>query len=257
MRVNQISLYNVQNSHIQTRKNFGIIQDSVSFTSNVETEKKGFLERLFGKFFTEKELTPEVEKSEEIKDVIFGLKKQADDFKKGAKYDKKIAKEYLKIGKLSNFQTTPLRNNEKILYGEINPDTNLPKTITILDFSNGMNVKKAYSIPEGTDSLITVDYMADDTTDVTVNLFGSVALSVSERDRDTLEKRTLMPTKGGFYYISGLSNEKGEIVNRSFEINFDKANPNDSFYRELGEDGKLHTYKYNTELDLWELESRE
>ena len=120
-----------------------------------------------------------------------------------------------------------------------------------------MNVKKAYSIPEGTDSLITVDYMADDTTDVTVNLFGSVPLSVSERDRDTLEKRTLMPTKGGFYYISGLSNEKGEIVDRSFEINFDKANPNDSFYRELGEDGKLHTYKYNTELDLWELESRE
>lgn len=260
MRVEKVSLYNNVNFTKAQEKRPCLVSafDSVSFTGkSQESSQKSFLEKVKGMFFSSHEPTLEEQKSEEIDAKIYSIQASKKNANKAAKTYTKLLKGYLALGRDNNWRSVSLGKTERLLFSDRNPDSLGQQTITRVDMADGMDVKETYDVHSLFGFSFTVNFKLDDKTDCSINAISERALSLSEVDKDTGVKRTLVPKLDGFYFVSGIPDENGEILNPDSEINYVFDNCDESYYKEKNPKGGTDTYKFNPVSDLWELQKEE
>ena len=254
MRVERILAPRINNH--KTNGNYKCNQaiqfDSVSFgKKDDETKKPSFREKVLAFFNKSEPLSPEEERSEEIQDVISSLKKQTGFLRKDAKYYHSYLDLLYKTGRADNFNMLLMGETKRVLFGEISPQSNLPKTVTVVDMKQGMQIDKTFSAPNGFNSPFVVKYNFDENTEIELNILGIMPLSIVEKDTDTKEKRMLMPTKNGFYFVTSIYNEDNDSEKKILEINYDPTDWSNSFYMSRNDEGEEEVYRYNPKSKMW------
>lgn len=257
MKVERISAQRITNlSNNKTNKQKqGIEYDTLIFRGdNKKLQKPSFLERISTLFSKEKKLTPEKIRDNEIKEIISILKQQVQKAKKDGKYYRSFLDILVNTGKDNNFKMLLMDVSKRVLFGEISPDSNLPRKVTIIDMSKGMNVDEVFTMPNGLNSQFSYRRIFDDNTEIEYKILGTTLLSVTEHDTDTDEKRILIPTEKGFYYSTIILNKEGEVSDKLFEVNYNPSDWESSFFTTYNDEGFKEHYTYNPKLKMWILE---
>ena len=164
MRVDKINSYSYKNYSSFAAANSPIrapkSQDVVSFLGN---DKKTSLIERFKKFIIEDvaHLTPEAETSDEISDMVYSLDKHSKRLQKDAKLEVIILKQYLAIGSEHNYKgyiNLDEKKGKKLLFGEIDEKTGLPREVSVVNLKGGFNVVEAFELNDGLSTFQKKDY---------------------------------------------------------------------------------------------------
>lgn len=257
MRVDKVNFYTYspKNNNLGQRK---IVQnnDLVVFKGE-EKPKPTFMDRIKGVFSKEKiETSKEYEKSEEIKYFLGDINALAKELQKEGRLHYLTLKNMLAIGKYYDYRgyvDLSRSDNEKIVYGRIDEETGLPKTVTHMDFSSGMDVIKSYELIDGL-NMYTINDCHNKNFDIVMNGGGKKIRYYKERERATGETKELIITSKGFMYFEGTTDWEGNRTETKYDIDFKHDESERSTFIEQNEDGELVRYAYNQSTDLWEKE---
>lgn len=256
MRVDKINSYNYKNhstfaalsSSFQAPKS----QDSVSFSGN--DKKLSLLDRV-KKFIIEDvaHLTPEAETSDEISDMVYSLDKHSKRLQKDAKWEAILLKQYLAIGAEHNYKgyiSLDEKKGKKLLFGEIDDTTGLPKEVSIVNLKGGFNVVEVFQLNEGLSNFQRKDYSTEGF-ELTSNYLNGKIIYHSQLDKKDGTIREFVPSKQGFYYFLGKKDEndnpKETVV--ELQIHYDDNIP--SIAAIQNDDNELDNYEFNHKKGMW------
>ena len=266
MKINSINIYNLKNQ-TNFQKSYAQYpqykQDSVTFKGNEEPKKTGFLNSLKKLFngtstpqiacYTPREnvsnLNEDEIKSETIKKFVGETIASYNGLIKQGKLTNEEIQEMLKLGKIQGYQGTVKYNqtdNANIIFGKINPETNLPSTISL--WKNG-EFMYSYEILS-TNPIKYKLNIQDNGIDTIQEGIGNTITTLSQHDKKFKTIKQFDTTQGGFNYLYGKTKEDGfvEIKKRLY---FDFYDIKGCMYGEGTQEG-IPLYMYNQEQDLWE-----
>lgn len=256
MRADKINSYSYKNystfaaanSPIQAHKS----QDVVSFSGN---DKKPSLIERFKKFIIEDvaHLTPEAETSDEISDMVYSLDKHSKRLQKDAKLEVIILKQYLAIGAEHNYKgyiNLDEKKGKKLLFGEIDEKTGLPREVSVVNLKGGFNVVEAFELNDGLSNFQKKDY-SNEGYELISNYLDGKIIYHSQLDKKDGTIREFVPSKQGFYYFLGKKDEndnpKETVV--ELELHYDDAMP--SVVTIQNDDNELNSYEFNPKKRMW------
>lgn len=226
-------------------------KDLVVFKGNEDKKAPSFFDKV-AKIFKKPELTPEEEKSEEIKYCLGDINQFNKRLKAHGKAYASIAKNLVAIGRYSNYRgyiNYDEKEHKKMVFGDIDESTGIPSSLTIV--KNGLDFDSSYHFIDGL-RMFQVEEYSDSECDMRLTILDKKVIHYEEKNRKTGLVKEFCPTTGGFYYFEGKKDYEGNIVSTDIECRFQYDESKESSYRETDENGNIVEYKYNKQTDMWE-----
>ena len=269
MRIEKINNYNILKLQNNKRCQKNILNkkctDTVFFMGNDKKPKQGIFTKLVNKFsknhiaeiacYMPREdrtnLTPEEEKSEEIKNFIANTINSYDFLQERGKSVYKELSIILAQGAKQNYKGTIVYNSEdntNVTFSEINPDTKVPYEAII--WKNGQYYY-SYKIEEKEPQLKYTIEVPDKNVNTTHNAVGIHINSFTQLDTKNSKVKQLDLTETGFNYLYGRTFDDTQDVEIIKRLYFDFNDINGCIYAE-GTDEGIALFMYDHSKDLWE-----
>lgn len=152
------------------------------------------------------------------------------------------------------------KDHEKIIFGERDPETNTPVSLTHVKMEGGLQSVvpiKGYTLYTG--GLFNVQLFTVEGYDVSMTGSKKGILYYSERDKKTGHTKEITPSKGGFHFLEAITDEDGNTKKTIREVVYNKKDPSKS--RVSWPDDEVPNtnwnYKYDKTARAWRLDKGE
>ncbi len=163
-----------------------------------------------------------------------------------------MAKNLIAIGSFEDFRNYTVydkKNNMKAIYGEIDEFTGMPTSVTTV--KDAFKVERVYNLYDGLNLMHVADYTVPGHT-VLYDVLDKQIISYSDTNNETGETMSVALSDNGFYYFLGTLDENGNPAQTKAECMFSyDDNPDNSYYRELNENGETDEYRYSSAAHMW------
>ena len=264
MKIQQINLYTYRNNYqYKNNKQLTRNQNQLYFKGNEQPKKSGLFNSI--KKFIKGENIPQVAcytrrenpvdlsedeiKSENIKKFVGETIASYNTIIEKGKSAHKEIKEILKMGRNQDYKGTLKYNpndNANVTFGAINPETNLPSTISMWKDGEFM-----YSYEILSDNPIEYKLsVIDKGIDTIQEGIGDRITMLQQTDSNFNLVKQFDRTENGFNYLYGRIKDDGNVEIKK-RLYFDFGSIKGCIYGEGTQEG-IPLYLYNQEEDLWE-----
>lgn len=259
MKINALSTIAFKNNNHQNKKeevsSSGFLLPRDEFISTKShNRKESFIDKFLKLFKIEpKKLTLEEEISEEIDFMVSLTAQQFAKFRKIGKIYYALAKNSLLIGQAEDFRPYcdfDSAKREKLVFGKIDENTNLPIYMTQIGMNEGMRSIRHYEFFDGLNNYKIIDNSNPDIEEE-VYMSGKNIISLKEKNAKNNQVQKYVYTKEGFYYYDAEIDNKGKIKQVYSVLNYDTKTYENNEFIHMNPSGGYNIYHLNEE-GLWE-----